>query len=109
MFVHLDKVDPRIQEIIFCVSIHDFEARKQNFDQIPRSFVRLYDLNTQEEFAKFELGEDFSVETAVEFGRLYRREGAWRFEAMGLSCRNGLQELVNQVPVSFVRRVLRFS
>jgi tellurium resistance protein TerD len=96
LLVHLDKVNAQVQEIVFCVSIHDFAARRQNFGQIRNSFVRLYDLQTQEEIAKYELDEDFSVETAVEFGRIYRRDQAWRFEALGIGYRNGLEELVKK-------------
>ena len=51
---------------------------------------------TNEEIAKYDLDEDFSIETAVEFGRLYRRNGEWKFEAMGLGGRDGLQGLVNK-------------
>ena len=68
--VDLSKVDPKIQEIIFTVTIHDFEARRQNFGQVRNSFIRIYNAQTNEEIDKYELDEDFSVETAVEFGRL---------------------------------------
>ena len=74
--VDLSKVDPKITEILFTVTIHEFEARRQNFGQVRNSFIRIYNAQTNEEIAKYELDEDFSVETAVEFGRLYRRGGA---------------------------------
>jgi tellurium resistance protein TerD len=82
--VDLTKVDPRIQEIIFTVTIHDYEARKQNFGQVRNSFIRIYNAQNNEEIAKYELDEDFSIETAVEFGRLYKRGTEWKFEAMGI-------------------------
>ena len=88
--VDLTKVDPRIEEIIFTVTIHDYESRRQNFGQVRNSFIRIYDALSQVEICKYELGEDFSVETAVEFGRLYKRGGAWRFEAMGIGYKGGL-------------------
>jgi tellurium resistance protein TerD len=69
----MSKVDPNIQEIIFTVTIHDYESRRQNFGQVRNSFIRIYNAQTNEEIAKYELDEDFSVETAVEFGRLYKR------------------------------------
>ncbi|AXQ27502.1 TerD family protein [Solimonas sp. K1W22B-7] len=94
--VDLSMVDARVQEILFCVSIHDAATRRQNFGQVRQSFVRLYDLDSGAEFAKYELDEDFSVETAVELGRLYRRDGSWRFEALGKGYRGGLEELVNR-------------
>lgn len=94
--VDLTRVDPQIQEIIFTVTIHDAEQRKQNFGQVRNSFIRIYDANTNEEIAKYELEEDFSVETAVEFGRLYRRNGEWKFEAMGIGYKGGLQYFVDK-------------
>jgi len=94
--VDLKKVDPKIQEILFTVTIHDFEARRQNFGQVRNSFIRIYNSQTNEEIAKYELDEDFSVETAVEFGRLYKRNGEWKFEAMGIGYKGGLQYFVDK-------------
>ncbi|OAV67377.1 General stress protein 16U [Bacteroidales bacterium Barb6] len=94
--VDLTKVDPKIQEIIFTVTIHDYEVRKQNFGQVRNSFIRIYNIQTNEEIAKYELDEDFSIETAVEFGRLYKRNGEWKFEAMGIGYKGGLQYFVNK-------------
>lgn len=94
--VDLAKVDPKIQEIIFTVTIHDYEARRQNFGQVRNSFIRIYNAQTNEEIAKYELDEDFSVETAVEFGRLYRRSGEWKFEAMGIGYKGGLEYFVKK-------------
>ena len=94
--IDLSNVDPKIQEIVFTVSIHEFEQRKQNFGQVRNSFIRIYNVQTNEEIAKYELDEDFSVETAVEFGRLYRRSGEWKFEAMGIGYKGGLDYFVNK-------------
>ena len=94
--VDLDKVDPRINEIIFTVTIHDSEQRRQNFGQVRNSYIRIYNELTGEEIAKYDLDEDFSIETAVEFGRLYRRNGLWKFEAMGNGFKGGLETMVNK-------------
>lgn len=94
--VDLDRVDGKVDAIVFCASIHEFDVRKQNFGQIRNSFIRIYDRSTNEELAKYELAEDFSVESAVEFGRLYRRDGKWRFEALGHGLKGGLQELLSK-------------
>jgi len=94
--VDLSKVDPKITEILFTVTIHEFEARRQNFGQVRNSFIRIYNAQTNEEIAKYELDEDFSVETAVEFGRLYRRGGEWKFEAMGIGYKGGLDYFVKK-------------
>lgn len=94
--IDLSKVDTQIQEMVFTVTIHDYETRKQNFGQVRNSFIRIYNAQTGEEIAKYELEEDFSVETAVEFGRLYRKDGVWKFEAMGIGYRGGLQTFVDK-------------
>ncbi|MCR4801023.1 MAG: TerD family protein [Bacteroidales bacterium] len=94
--VDLSKVDARVQEIVFTVTIHEAEQRKQNFGQVRDSYVRIYNAITNEEIAKYELEEDFSIETAVEFGRLYRKGGEWKFEAMGIGYKGGLQYFVDK-------------
>ena len=78
--VDLNSVDARIQEILFVVTIHDAIPRKQNFGQVRNSYIRIVDDLTNNEVAKYELDEDFSIETGVEFGRLYRKDGKWKFE-----------------------------
>ncbi|MDB5070294.1 MAG: terD [Candidatus Eremiobacteraeota bacterium] len=94
--IDLDRVDQRVQEILICVSIHEAQERRQNFGQVGNAFIRIVNGQDNVELAKYELAEDFSVETAVEFGRLYRRESKWRFEAVGIGYRGGLNELVNR-------------
>lgn len=88
--VDLEKIDPRIKEIIFTASIHKAEERHQNFGQVHNSYIRVYDAISNEEIAKYDLDEDFSIETALEFGRLYLRNGEWKFEAMGNGYKGGL-------------------
>jgi tellurium resistance protein TerD len=88
--VDLSKVDTRIQEILFVVTIHEAIARKQNFGQVRNSYIRIVDDLTGTEVAKYELGEDFSIETAVEFGRLYKRNEKWKFEASGIGYKEDL-------------------
>jgi len=94
--VDLATVDPQVQEIIFTATIYKAEERKQNFGQVRNSYIRIYNSITNEEIARYDLDEDFSIETAVEFGRLYRRNGEWKFEAMGIGNKGGLQALVNK-------------
>lgn len=90
--VDLSKVDPRVKEILFTATIHDAENRRQNFGQVHNSYIRIYNAITNDEIAKYDLDE----ETAVEFGRLYRRNGEWKFEAIGNGFKGGLQFLVNK-------------
>lgn len=94
--VDLTKVDASIQEILFVVTIHDALARKQNYGQVRNSYIRIVDNATNTEIAKYELGEDFSIETSVEFGRLYKREGKWKFEASGIGYKEDLAFFVNK-------------
>lgn len=94
--VDLAKVDARIQEIVFTATIFEADVRKQNFGQVHNSYIRIYDANTNEEIARYDLDEDFSIETAVEFGRLYKKDGAWKFEAMGVGFKGGLQYFVEK-------------
>ncbi len=94
--VEFAKVDPKVAEIIVVVTIHEFEARKQNFGQVRNSFIRIYDASSNEEICKYELDEDFSIETAVEFGRFYRRGDEWKFEAVGKGYTGGLQFFVDK-------------
>jgi tellurium resistance protein TerD len=82
--VDLNKVNDRVQEILFVVTIEDFERRKQNFGQVRNSYIRIVDESSNTEIAKYELDEDFSIETGVEFGRLYKRNSQWKFEASGI-------------------------
>lgn len=84
IIIDLEKVDSRVEEILFVVTIEDFERKKQNFGQVRNSYIRIIDNDSNEEIAKYELDEDFSIETGVEFGRLYKRNGSWKFEASGI-------------------------
>ncbi|POY36976.1 chemical-damaging agent resistance protein C [Solitalea longa] len=94
--VDLSKIDARATELCVVVTIHDAEKRKQNFGQVRNSFVRIYNVDTNAEILKYELEEDFSIETAVEFGRIYKRNNEWKFEAVGVGMQGGLQEYLNR-------------
>ena len=94
--VELNRIASRVEEILIVVTIHDCESRKQNFGQVRNSFIRIYDEVSNEEICKYELDEDFSIETAVEFGRLYKRGGEWKFEAVGKGFTGGLEFLVGK-------------
>jgi len=94
--VDLGKVAPEIQSIVFTATIHKAAERRQNFGQVRNSYIRIYNAVTNTDIARYDLDEDFSIETAVEFGRLYKRNGEWKFEALGLGTKDGLQGLVNK-------------
>jgi tellurium resistance protein TerD len=94
--IDLGKVDASIQEIVFVVTIHEGETRKQNFGQVRNSYIRIYDNATETQIAKYELDEDASAETAIEFGKLYKKDGEWRFQAVGAGYKSGLQSFVDK-------------
>lgn len=82
--IDLSKINSEIVEVLFLVTIEDYEARRQNFGQVRNSYIRIFDEVNNVEIAKYELDEDFSIETGVEFGRLYKRNDEWKFEAAGI-------------------------
>lgn len=96
IIVDLSKVDASINEILFVVTIHEAQQRRQNFGQVRNSYIRIIDDASGAEVAKYELGEDFSIETAVEFGRLYKRDGHWKFEASGIGYKEDLAFFVSK-------------
>ncbi|MGN7785998.1 TerD family protein [Niabella sp. 22666] len=96
LLVDLSKVEDAAAEICIVVTIHDAEVRSQNFGQVRNSFIRIVDTASNQELLKYELEEDFSVETAVEFGRIYKRNGEWKFEAVGAGMKGGLEDYLNK-------------
>ncbi|MGF1493494.1 MAG: TerD family protein [Microcoleaceae cyanobacterium] len=94
--IDLTTISSEIEELIFVVTIHEADQRRQNFGQVRNSFIRIYDFETTSEVARYDLEEDFSRETAVEFGRLYKKTGEWRFQAVGQGYNAGLQSFVDK-------------
>lgn len=91
--IDLSKVPAEITKIDFTVTIHEAEARRQNFGQINNSFIRIYNEETGEEILRYDLGEDFSIETAAVFGELYKHGDEWKFNAIGSGYQGGLAAL----------------
>lgn len=91
--IDFSKVPTHVHRIAITVTIHDAEARFQNFGQVSNAFVRLVDEDTDNEVLRFDLGEDFSVETAVVFCELYRHNSDWKFNAIGSGFSGGLAAL----------------
>ena len=91
--IDLDRVPQNIQRIAFTVTIYDAEQRRQNFGQINNAFIRVYNEATGEEILRYDLGEDFSIETAAVFGEMYKNAGEWKFNAIGSGYQGGLAAL----------------
>ena len=92
--VDLKKLSPDVEELSFIVTIHEAPERRQNFGQVKNSYIKLYDDETGKEVAKYSLEDDFSAETAVQFGSLYKKDGAWLFKAVGAGYKKGLADFV---------------
>jgi len=94
--VTLSKVPPEIQRLVIVVTIHDAEARRQNFGQVSNAFVRVVNRDNSQEVVRFDLSEDYSTETAMIFGEIYRHSGDWKFKAVGQGYAGGLRALALQ-------------
>lgn len=88
--VNLSAVPANIAKIVFTVTIYDAETRRQNFGQVSNAFIRIYNEDTGEEMLRYDLGEDFSIETAAVFGELYKNGNEWKFNAIGSGYQGGL-------------------
>jgi len=95
ILVDFSKATEKEKSIVFVVTINDAESKRQNFGQISNSYIRILNNENNEEIMKFDLNEDYSIETAVTFGKLYLKDGEWKFEAVGTGMRGGLQEYLN--------------
>ena len=91
--IDLAKVPANVEKIAFTVTIHEAEERHQNFGQVSNAFIRIADETTGQNLVRYDLGEDFSVETAVVVGELYRNAGEWKFNAIGSGFKGGLRAL----------------
>ena len=96
MLVKLPLVPSIVQKIVFTVTIHDADQRKQNFGQVSNAFIRIVNEDTNEEIIRYDLGEDFSIETALVVGEIYRHGGEWKFNAIGSGFQGGLASLINE-------------
>lgn len=91
--IDLAMVPANVSKIAFSATIYQAETRGQNFGQVSNAFIRIYNELTGEELLRYDLGEDFSIETAVVFGELYRHNGEWKFNAIGSGYQGGLAAL----------------
>jgi len=96
VYVDLSKINSTIQEIVFVVTIHEGQQKNQSFSQVTNAFIRLYNSETLGELVRYNLNQIFSQETALEFGRLYKKNGEWRFQAVGQGYNAGLQSFVDK-------------
>ncbi len=93
IFIDLTKIPANVSKVAFTVTIYEAEERGQNFGQVSNSFIRIVDESTGQEVIHYDLGEDFSIETAVVVGELYKHNGEWKFNAIGSGFQGGLAAL----------------
>lgn len=99
--VDLSRIPADVDKVVFIVTIHDAESRKQSFGQVGGSFIRVVNDVTGAEVVRYDLAEDASTETAMVFAELYRNNGEWKFRAVGQGYAGGLRALANNYGMNF--------
>jgi tellurium resistance protein TerD len=92
--IDLSRISNNVKEIVIVASIYEYDVRKQNFGQVDDSYISIYDENSNILLYKYELSEDFSTCTAIEFCRIYKRGDEWKVQATGIGHIDGLNNLV---------------
>ena len=98
--INLLQVPADVQKVVITVTIHDADARRQNFGQVQNAFIRVVNDASQVEIVRFDLNEDYSTETAMVFGELYRHNGEWKFRAVGQGYAGGLSAMCRQYGIN---------
>lgn len=97
--VDLSKVPTDVQRVAVSVTIHDADQRRQSFGQVGNAFIRIVNEETGSEVVRYDLSEDYSTETAMVFGEIYRHSGEWKFKAVGQGYAGGLKTMCDQFGV----------
>lgn len=98
--VKLAEVPADVDKLAIAVTIHEADARKQNFGQVSNAYIRIVNLDDNKEVARFDLSEDASTNTAMIFGELYRKGGDWKFKAVGQGYDGGLGPMAKNFGVN---------
>ena len=98
--INLTTLAADVDKVVITVTIHDAQARGQNFGQVDNAFIRVVNEETGAEVVRFDLGEDYSVETAMVFGEIYRHNGEWKFRAVGQGYSGGLAAMCHQYGIN---------
>ena len=98
--ITLSKVPADVAKISFTVTIHEAQARGQNFGQVSNAYIRIVDTAKNEELLRYDLGEDYSIETAIVVAELHRHGGEWKFAAIGSGFQGGLEALCRNFGLS---------
>ena len=98
--VNLSAIPANVQKVTFTATIHEAQERNQNFGQVSNAYIRVINEATGEELIRYDLGEDFSIETAIVVGSIYRNNGEWKFNAVGSGFQGGLAALCNEFGIN---------
>ena len=82
-FIKFESINPNVENIVIAVTIYEAKANNQNFGMVDNSFIRMVNNETGEEVLRYDLGEDFSIQTSVVFAEIYKHNGDWKFKAVG--------------------------
>lgn len=96
----LSSMPTDVEKVAFVITIHEAEERNQNFGQVSNAFVRVVDDAKGEELVRYDLGEDFSIETALIVGEMYKHNGEWKFAAIGSGYQGGLVSICKNYGVN---------
>ncbi len=94
--IALDSVPADVKRLVFAVTIHEADARKQSFGQVQNASIRVVNQDGDKEITRYDLSEDFSTETALIFGEVYRNKDEWKFKAVGQGFAGGLGALARE-------------
>ncbi|MTV38335.1 TerD family protein [Duganella radicis] len=97
--IDLTKVPSDVERIAICATIHEGDARRQNFGMVQKAFIRTVNAGSNAEIARYDLSEDSSTESAMIFGEVYRNNGDWKFKAVGQGFKGGLGPLAGSFGV----------
>lgn len=98
--IDLYRVPDHVKRLVVCVTIHDAEDRRQNFGQVSDAYMRIVNMDNDVEIVRFDLSEDYSTETAMIFGEVYRYGAEWKFKAVGQGFSGGLGAMCGQFGVT---------
>lgn len=98
--VKLTGFAPETKKLVFAVTIHEAQSRKQSFGQVAKAYIRIVNKADGKEVARYDLSEDASTETAMVFGELYNHNGEWKFKAIGQGYAGGLAPLAKHYGVN---------
>lgn len=105
ILIDFTRVPKEIEKIAITVTIHDAQVRKQNFGQVSNAYVRVARMESENDLTgetvlRFNLVEEFSVETALVVCEIYRYGDDWKFNAIGAGYQGGLAALCRSFGVN---------